>query len=76
MQFKPRFSGPIKNLCFVKVDHASCVTMDTHFVFDRTTTTALRSPKEPSAFTLNFGTINNEIPLVPLGAPGKRARTI
>ena len=35
----------------------------------------LRSPMLPSAFTLNFGTTNRLMPLLPLGASGRRAST-
>ena len=35
----------------------------------------LRSPKEPSALTINFGTMNNEIPREPAGAFGVFAST-
>jgi len=37
--------------------------------------TGLREPSEPSAFTLNFGTTNSEMPLEPAGASGRRAST-
>jgi hypothetical protein len=37
--------------------------------------TSLRSPSEPSAFTSTFGTMNIEMPFVPSGASGSRART-
>ena len=37
--------------------------------------TPLRSPSEPSSFTRNFGTMKQEMPLVPAGAPGVRAST-
>ena len=37
--------------------------------------TSLRSPGLPSESTRNLGTINSEIPLVPAGASGSRART-
>ena len=36
---------------------------------------ALRSPTEPSSFTRNFGTMNNEIPREPAGASGVFANT-
>src|SRR3569832_674457 len=35
----------------------------------------LRRPSEPSAFGKNFGTRKSEIPLVPFGASGRRAKT-
>ncbi|MCY1529036.1 hypothetical protein D9M68_641620 [compost metagenome] len=35
----------------------------------------LRSPSEPSALTWNFGTTNRLMPLLPLGASGRRAST-
>ena len=35
----------------------------------------LRSPKLPSAFTMNLGTTNKLMPLLPAGASGKRANT-
>ncbi|MNH07701.1 hypothetical protein D3C79_670980 [compost metagenome] len=38
--------------------------------------TPLRSPTPPSALGRNFGTMNSEMPLVPAGASGRRARTI
>ncbi|MOA23818.1 hypothetical protein D3C78_1444630 [compost metagenome] len=38
--------------------------------------TALRSPTVPSAVGRNFGTMNSEMPLVPAGASGRRARTM
>ena len=37
--------------------------------------TSLRSPREPSSFTRNFGTMKHEMPLVPGGASGMRAST-
>src|SRR3546814_7812682 len=37
--------------------------------------TSLRAPNEPSSLTRNLGTMNNEIPLTPLGASGVRAST-
>ena len=37
--------------------------------------TSLRSPGVPSSFTMNFGTMNSEMPLVPAGASGRRAST-
>jgi hypothetical protein len=37
--------------------------------------TGLRSPKEPSAFTMYLGTMNKEIPREPAGASGVFART-
>ena len=40
-----------------------------------TGSTSLRSPGVPSAFSLNFGTRNSEMPLVPCGASGSRAST-
>ncbi len=38
--------------------------------------TAFRSPSDPSALTITFGTMNSEMPRVPAGAPGRRARTM
>jgi hypothetical protein len=35
----------------------------------------LRAPIEPSAFGMNFGTMNSEMPLTPSGAVGVRAST-
>ena len=35
----------------------------------------LRSPSEPSALTMNFGTTNSEMPFEPAGASGRRAST-
>ena len=37
--------------------------------------TALRAPGVPSASSMNFGTMNSEMPLVPSGAPSMRAST-
>ena len=37
--------------------------------------TALRSPTEPSALTINFGTMKSEIPREPAGASGVLAKT-
>ena len=37
--------------------------------------TPLRAPSEPSALTMNFGTTNSEMPLMPAGAPSMRAST-
>jgi hypothetical protein len=37
--------------------------------------TGLRSPSEPSSPTMNFGTMNSEMPFTPSGAPSMRART-
>ena len=37
--------------------------------------TSLRSPSEPSSLTRNLGTMKHEMPLVPGGASGTRART-
>ncbi len=37
--------------------------------------TSLRSPGAPSSVTMNLGTMNSEMPLVPAGASGVRAST-
>ena len=37
--------------------------------------TPLRVPGLPSALSMNFGTMNSEMPLVPSGAPSMRAST-
>ena len=37
--------------------------------------TSLNAPGVPSSFSRYFGTRNSEMPLVPAGAPGVRART-
>ena len=38
--------------------------------------TLLRSPRLRSALTMNLGTMNSEMPRVPLGASGRRASTM
>lgn len=38
MQFKPRFSANQEAFCIIKIDDASCIAVNTHFVFDWTTT--------------------------------------
>ena len=35
--------------------------------------TSLRAPSEPSSLTMNFGTMNSEMPFTPSGAFGVRA---
>ena len=35
----------------------------------------LRAPIEPSALTMNFGTMKSEMPFTPSGAPSMRAST-
>jgi len=49
--------------------------MDAHLVLDGHRAVVVGSPIEPSAFTLNLGTRNSEIPFVPGGASGSRAST-
>ena len=39
------------------------------------TETSLRSPRLPSSFTRNFGTMNSDTPLMPSGPPGIFAST-
>ncbi|MNC66469.1 hypothetical protein D3C75_1168650 [compost metagenome] len=74
---KPRFSGPIKKpFALSKLITQVALPWIPILCSIEPQRTALRSAIEPSAFTLNLGTMNNEIPLVPLGAPGRRAKTM
>src|SRR5690554_2726501 len=77
MHIRPRFSGPIKkplapSKFITQVDEPLMPILSSI----EPQLTPLRSAKVPSATMLYLGTINNEIPLVPSGALGRRANTI
>ncbi|MCY1436933.1 hypothetical protein D9M71_530740 [compost metagenome] len=77
MQFRPLFAGPIrKPVAPSKFITQVALPWMPILCSMEPQETALRSPTEPSAFGRNFGTMNREIPLVPAGASGRRARTI
>ena len=77
IQFKPRFSGPIKKpLAPSKFITQVADALIPILCSIEPQVTWLGSARLPSALTFTLGTINSEMPLVPAGAPGRRARTI
>ncbi len=77
MQFRPLFGGPIrKPVAASKFITQVALPWMPILCSMEPQETALRSPALPSALGRNFGTMNSEMPLVPCGASGRRARTI
>ncbi|MNI53960.1 hypothetical protein D3C73_1088210 [compost metagenome] len=77
MQFRPLFAGPIrKPVAPSKFITQVALPWMPILCSREPQDTALRAPTEPSAFGMNFGTMNREMPLVPAGASGRRASTM
>jgi len=74
---KPLFSGPINSpTALSKFNTAVAEALIPILSSIEPHTTLLASPKLPCASVLILGTINNDIPRVPAGAPGNLANTI
>mmetsp|Transcript_41528 Transcript_41528/g.103228 ORF Transcript_41528/g.103228 Transcript_41528/m.103228 type:complete len:211 (-) Transcript_41528:652-1284(-) len=76
MWLSPRFSVPMSQPC-ASSNSIWHVGEPWHPILSsmRETPTPFSSPLTPSSPTLRLGTRNNEMPFVPAGAPGRRART-
>ena len=74
---KPLFSGPINTpLALSKFNTAVDEPLIPILSSIAPQVTLLAAPKLPCLSIWIFGTMNNEIPRVPSGAPGRRAKTI